>query len=389
MKKEKYSHGSFLIPPRSWDQILEIYRKGEVKKKFKKSTEFFLFLEAINILQEEYGTIIIILLGMAFKDFSSLLKQFVNNRQDQMLKRLKKTTRKRISRLIKRGIVAGKFTGKLGQEENFFILNEIKIPLSFRNKDVPEEIRNEVLKRLNRILASRELKNSLEPLLGVKKVSKSDEIPEDSFISSFYETRVIKIDSAMVYFNCDECTLRMAIENIFNLEFAKGAFLNLNSFRIDSDLKEFLEILQKEIGKSDVRHGGLPDMKLASIEQVRVSSGEALALQKPVSDVQRDKDIDIESKSIVPPGNTFRMLEKMFRVSRSLKIDDAVGILKIDRLELLSMLINWASELGIVIDGEYIILQEDVDFSSRLDEQFKKWNEKERKKEGKLANTNG
>ena len=83
------------------------------------------------------------------------------------------------------------------------------------------------------------------------------------------------------------------------------------------------------------------------------------------------------------------MLEKMFRVSRSLKIDDAVGILKIDRLELLSMLINWASELGIVIDGEYIILQEDVDFSSRLDEQFKKWNEKERKKEGKLANTNG
>jgi hypothetical protein len=83
------------------------------------------------------------------------------------------------------------------------------------------------------------------------------------------------------------------------------------------------------------------------------------------------------------PGILARM-EKMFKASRRIKIDDACAVLGIDRTELIGWIIDESEKLGVKVDGDYLVVGEGVDTSAWLDEQFSAWDKKVEEKEGKL-----
>ncbi|MEX2680007.1 MAG: hypothetical protein Q6373_000265 [Candidatus Sigynarchaeota archaeon] len=83
------------------------------------------------------------------------------------------------------------------------------------------------------------------------------------------------------------------------------------------------------------------------------------------------------------PGILSRM-EKMFKASRRIKIDDACAVLGIDRTELIGWTIDESEKLGVKVDGDYLVVGDGVDTSTWLDEQFSAWEKKEQEKEGKL-----
>jgi hypothetical protein len=82
-------------------------------------------------------------------------------------------------------------------------------------------------------------------------------------------------------------------------------------------------------------------------------------------------------------------MEEMFKASRRIKIDDASKILGIDRTELLGKVIAETAKLGVKVDGEYLVVGDNVDMNTWLDDQFSAWDGKERKKDGKIEKKPG
>jgi hypothetical protein len=85
----------------------------------------------------------------------------------------------------------------------------------------------------------------------------------------------------------------------------------------------------------------------------------------------------------IAPGILARM-EKMFKASRRIKIDDACGVACLDRTALIGWIIDNSEKLGVKVDGDYLVVGEGVDTSAWLDEQFSAWDKKVEEKEGKL-----
>ncbi|MBN2150856.1 MAG: hypothetical protein JW839_05410 [Candidatus Lokiarchaeota archaeon] len=83
------------------------------------------------------------------------------------------------------------------------------------------------------------------------------------------------------------------------------------------------------------------------------------------------------------PGILAR-LEKMFKASRRIKIDDACSVLGVDRTELIGWIIDESEKMGVRVDGDYLVVGDGVETSAWLDEQFSAWDKKEHDKEGKL-----
>ncbi len=105
---------------------------------------------------------------------------------------------------------------------------------------------------------------------------------------------------------------------------------------------------------------------------------QAIATQTPVAGPATTTKVVAKS-----PGILAKM-EKMFKASRRIKIDDACAVLGIDRTELIGWTIDESEKLGVKVDGEYLVVGEDVDTSAWLDEQFSAWDKKAQEKEGKI-----
>ncbi|MHA1372268.1 MAG: hypothetical protein ACTSRA_21425, partial [Promethearchaeota archaeon] len=89
-------------------------------------------------------------------------------------------------------------------------------------------------------------------------------------------------------------------------------------------------------------------------------------------------------------GETAGMLQKlssMLRSSTRLRIDDVSSLLGMERVALLSILLDWSGRMGFKIDGDYIVTSEGMDvgaFIADLDRQFSEWSESEKDKRGKI-----
>jgi len=62
-------------------------------------------------------------------------------------------------------------------------------------------------------------------------------------------------------------------------------------------------------------------------------------------------------------------MEKMFKASRKIKIDDANSVLKLPRPDLLEWVFDLSSRMGVMVDCEYLVVGEDVNLAN-LEKEF-------------------
>jgi len=105
---------------------------------------------------------------------------------------------------------------------------------------------------------------------------------------------------------------------------------------------------------------------------------QSIATQTPAA------GLDTTTKFVAKSPGILAKMEKMFKASRRIKIDDACAVLGIDRTELIGWIIDESDKLGVKVDGDFLVVGEDVDTSAWLDQQFSAWDKKEQEKEGKI-----
>jgi hypothetical protein len=94
--------------------------------------------------------------------------------------------------------------------------------------------------------------------------------------------------------------------------------------------------------------------------------------------------VSMETSPPILPSAIIARMEKMFKASRRIKIDDACAVLGIQRPDLLAFVVDFSSTMGVKVDGDYLTVGDEVDTSTWLDQQFSDWDAKERRKEGKM-----
>jgi hypothetical protein len=165
-------------------------------------------------------------------------------------------------------------------------------------------------------------------------------------------THTLDIGRACSITRLPEVTFRKAFAELRNHPSFKGQFVSPTIFNVQENVEAFIS---------------------AFTAQALSTAGQA-PVPGPTTTTK------VVEKS---PGILARM-EKMFKASRRIKIDDACAVLGIDRTEMLGWIIDESEKLGVKVDGDYLIVGEDVDTSVWLDEQFSIWDKKEQEKEGKL-----
>ncbi|MHA1699731.1 MAG: hypothetical protein ACTSWN_12880, partial [Promethearchaeota archaeon] len=96
------------------------------------------------------------------------------------------------------------------------------------------------------------------------------------------------------------------------------------------------------------------------------------------SRVRDNKGELAEKKNIIQ--ERLEKLNKMFKISHRLRIDDICGVLKMDRYELLDFYTEWADKFGFKIDGDYLVCDADnilEGWLDSLDQQFAEWEGRE------------
>ena len=165
-------------------------------------------------------------------------------------------------------------------------------------------------------------------------------------------TNTLDLGRACSITRLPEATFRKAFAGLRDHPLFKGQFVSPNMYSVQENVEAFIS---------------------AFTAQVLSASGQAPATSPTTT-------TKVVAKS---PGILARM-EKMFKASRRIKIDDACAVLGIDRTEMIGWIIDESEKLGVKVDGDFLVVGDDVDTSAWLDEQFSEWDKKEQEKEGKL-----
>ncbi len=165
-------------------------------------------------------------------------------------------------------------------------------------------------------------------------------------------TNTLDIGRACSITRLPEATFRMAFARLRNDPSFKGQFVSPTMYSVQENVEAFISALTS---------------------QALSAAGQAPATGSATT-------TKVVAKS---PGILARM-EKMFKASRRIKIDDACAVLCIDRTEMIGWCIDESDKLGVKVDGDYLVVGDGVDTSAWLDEQFSAWDKKEQVKEGKL-----
>ncbi|NMC07475.1 MAG: hypothetical protein GYA24_19835 [Candidatus Lokiarchaeota archaeon] len=165
-------------------------------------------------------------------------------------------------------------------------------------------------------------------------------------------TGTVDIGRACSITRLPESTFRKAFALLKNDTSFKGQFVSPALYNVQQNVEGFISALSAQVL--------------------------AIAGQAPVHGPANNPRIVEKS-----PGIMARM-EKLFKASRRIKIDDACAVAGLDRTELIGWIIDESERLGVKVDGDYLVVGEDVDTSAWLDEQFSSWDKKEQQKEGKL-----
>ncbi len=165
-------------------------------------------------------------------------------------------------------------------------------------------------------------------------------------------TNTLDLGRACSITRLPEATFRKAFAGLRDHPSFKGQFVSPNMYSVQENVEAFISALTS---------------------QVLSAAGQAPAAGPTTT-------TKVVAKS---PGILSRM-EKMFKASRRIKIDDACAVLGIDRTEMIGWIIDESEKLGVKVDGDFLVVGDDVDTSAWLDEQFSEWDKKEQGKEGKL-----
>jgi len=112
---------------------------------------------------------------------------------------------------------------------------------------------------------------------------------------------------------------------------------------------------------------------------------------------QQDKDT-IEPKKLEIPKKVkiekkpkkitekVQQLKKMLKVSTKIKLEMMRDALEMDPQSFNRIIFDWADQFGFVIDEDVVIINNESvnDFINMLDSQFESWENKEKKKDGKI-----
>ncbi len=165
-------------------------------------------------------------------------------------------------------------------------------------------------------------------------------------------TNTVDLGRASSITRLPEATFRKAFGGLRNNPSFKGKFVSPTLYAVQENVENFISALASQL----VPIAGQP-ITAAPVIPAKVME--------------------------ISPGILARM-EKMFKASRRIKIDDACGVACLDRTVLIGWIIDNSEKLGVKVDGDYLVVGEDVDTSTWLDEQFSSWDKKEQQKEGKL-----
>ncbi|MHA1372489.1 MAG: hypothetical protein ACTSRA_22550, partial [Promethearchaeota archaeon] len=118
-------------------------------------------------------------------------------------------------------------------------------------------------------------------------------------------------------------------------------------------------------------------------------SGAASLLSSLESEARKSGLHDLASgfKERGEMAGILQKLSSMLQSSTRLRIDDVSSLLGMDRVALLSLLLDWSGRMGFKIDGDFIVTSEGMDigaFMAGLDQQFSEWSESEKDKRGKI-----
>lgn len=97
--------------------------------------------------------------------------------------------------------------------------------------------------------------------------------------------------------------------------------------------------------------------------------------------------VDLAEKYI-ERAQLFKKLKEMFKVSKKLNINDITDQVNRNRKEMMDLFFKWADNLGVVIEGEYITINNTANLDSMifnlLDKSFEDWAGKEKTNQGKI-----
>ncbi|MHA1715695.1 MAG: hypothetical protein ACTSXP_08615, partial [Promethearchaeota archaeon] len=99
------------------------------------------------------------------------------------------------------------------------------------------------------------------------------------------------------------------------------------------------------------------------------------------------QDLAAGFKKRVKMAGILQKLSAMLQSSTRLRIDDVSSLLDVDRVDLMSLLLDWSGRMGFKIDGDFIVTSGEMDvgaFIADLDRQFAEWSESEKDKRGKI-----
>jgi hypothetical protein len=160
--------------------------------------------------------------------------------------------------------------------------------------------------------------------------------------------RAVDINQAASVLGKDQGQVRQAIVELSKVGRVSGRFVSPTNYQISSDVERFMVDFNDQLGRTPV------------------------PAAKPAAPAMSDQEI-------------LKKLEKMFKASKRLKVEDVCNVLGVNRAQMLSKFFDWSDQFGFKIDGDYLVIGEETDFGSMLDKQFEEWHDKEETKQGKMA----